>query len=289
MQRLRFRDLGRPSHRPHVATTRVAAGQVSLRHTHDFHEVFLIVSGTGTHHLNRRKDRLSAGDLVVIRPSDTHHFSCAVGEDLAILNTAVSSGWWSQFHRLMGGAISRDWFRRGHPPGCVRLSAAGLGEFRSVFEQLAGHDQRPPSDVIEAILRVVALFRPGREPAPSAPPAWLAAWRSALREAGEAVSEPLTAWQGRSGRSPEHLARSCRIFYGGTPTDLLNRARIERAKFLLGSTDEKVIAIALACGFGNLANFYRNFAKHTGMTPKAWRHRGSPTVPLAEVKGRRIS
>jgi AraC-like DNA-binding protein len=51
-------------------------------------------------------------------------------------------------------------------------------------------------------------------------------------------------------------------------------------KFLLASTDEKVISIGFACGFGNLANFYRNFTARTGMTPKAWRKRGAITVPF---------
>lgn len=292
MQRLRFRKLDRPLHRPHVAITRLGPGQVSSRHTHDFYEVFLIVAGSGTHHLNRTKRALVAGDLVVIRPADAHHFSCTRGEELAILNTAVSSAWWSHFHGLMGAAVRHDWFRRGEPPGCVRLGPVGLREFRAAFERLAGHDERAPSDVIDVMLRVVGLFQTGGRPAGASVPAWLEQWTARLRVAGEAVAEPLSAWQARSGRSPEHLARSCRAFYGCTPTDLLNQARIERAKLLLGSTDEKVISVALSSGFGNLANFYRNFTGRTGMTPKAWRRQGSPTVPLTTkrpLKGRRIS
>ena len=49
---------------------------------------------------------------------------------------------------------------------------------------------------------------------------------------------------------------------------------------LLDSTAEKVITIGFACGVANLANFYRNFAARTGMTPKAWRQRGAATFPL---------
>ena len=101
-----------------------------------------------------------------------------------------------------------------------------------------------------------------------------------VMEAGEEIAEPIQYWQKKSGRSPEHLARSCRAFYLCTPTDLLNQRRIDRAKILLRSTDEKVISIAFACGFGNLANFYRNFSARAGMLPTTWRHQAAATVPV---------
>jgi AraC family cel operon transcriptional repressor len=101
-----------------------------------------------------------------------------------------------------------------------------------------------------------------------------------MMKAGVEIAEPIRYWQKRSGRSPEHLARSCRTFFFCTPTDILNHRRIERAKMLLGSTDEKVIFIGYDCGFRNLANFYRNFSARTGMSPRTWRLHGSATVPV---------
>lgn len=282
MKTLLFENLETRAHRPHLATTRVLSQQVSLRHTHDFFEVFLIVAGSGTHHINRIKVEVSVGHLAVIRPEDCHHFSCRAGEELAILNVAMESDWWSQFHQLMGLSVPANWFRSGTPAGHVRLSSKNLRDLRKVFEQLAGRDKRPPSDVIDAVLQVIASFRAQDESLAPSPPPWLEQWRSELLDAGETVSESLAFWQKRSGRSPEHLARSCRAFYHCTPTDIVNQARIERAKTLLSSTDDKVILIGFACGFGNLANFYRNFLARSGMTPKAWRRQGSATVPLGE-------
>jgi AraC family cel operon transcriptional repressor len=282
MRTLLFKNLQTPPHRPHVATTRLLSRQVSIRHTHDFFEVFLIVAGSGTHHVNRRKVEVSAGCLAVIQPEDCHHFSCQAGEELAILNVAMESGWWKRFHQLMGSSAPANGFRRGTPAGHAQLSPKNLRDLRMAFEQLAGRDERPPSDVIDAVLRVIASFRAKDKPVAPAPPPWLEQWRSELLDACDTVSEPLAYWQKRSGRSPEHLARSCRAFYQCTPTDLVNQARIERAKTLLGSSDEKIISIAFASGFGNLANFYRNFLARTGVTPKAWRRQGSATVPLGD-------
>ena len=280
MSKLLFRSLGVPVHRPHVAVTCFRPYQVSVRHTHDFFEVFLVISGSGLHHINRKQVELKTGHLVVIQPDDCHHFSSPGEASLAILNVAVSGGWWKSFHQLMGQTISANWQRLGEPAGHLLLSPGNLHEMQKVFEKLGGSANRPPADVVEALLRVIARFESRHQSAKPAPPAWLEEWRMHLMNAGEAIAQPIQYWQKRSARSPEHLARSCRAFYNCTPTDILNHARIERAKLLLGSTDEKVISVGLACGFGNLANFYRNFAARTGMTPKAWRQRGAATVPL---------
>jgi AraC-like DNA-binding protein len=160
-----------------------------------------------------------------------------------------------------------------------------MREMQSIFERLGGLDKRAPSDVVDAFLRVIARFESDHQGVPPSPPAWLEKWRMEMMNAGEEIAEPIRYWQKRSGRSPEHLARSCRTFFLCTPTDILNHRRIERAKMLLGSTEEKVISIGLACGFWNLANFYRNFAARTGMTPKEWRQRGAATVPLVCHRG----
>ncbi|MFZ4779089.1 MAG: AraC family transcriptional regulator [Terrimicrobiaceae bacterium] len=280
MRTIYFKDLNAAPFRPHIALTRLTSRQVSARHTHDFHEVFLITSGSGIHHINSSKVELSAGHLVAILPKDRHQFSSHRGEELAILNVAIPSPWWKQFHLLMGSSLPQNWFRSGSPAGHVLLGPKAMRNIQTSFEQLASRDNLPPSDLVEALLRVAGLFLPEDRPAALLPPPWLEQWKHTMMNAGESVSEPLPYWQKQSGRSPEHLARSCRTFYQCTPTDLLNHARIERAKALLGSTDDKVISIGFACGFGNLSNFYRNFLARTGVTPTGWRRRSAATVPL---------
>lgn len=280
MKKLLFADLHVASHRPHVAVTYFRGGQVSVRHTHNFFEMFLVLSGVGIHQINGQAVDLRPGHLVVIQPDDCHHFSSPDEAGLVILNVALSAGCWKSFHQLMGASITPDWFRSGKPAGHLLLTPGHLHEMRRAFEQLGGQESRPPSDVVETLLRVISRFESLNLTAKPIPPAWLENWREEMRSAGEEIAEPIGFWQKRSGRSPEHLARSCRTFYDSTPTDILNHHRIERAKMLLGSTDEKVISIGFACGFGNLANFYRNFTTRTGMTPKAWRQRGGAAVPL---------
>ncbi|OKP72291.1 hypothetical protein A3842_22835 [Paenibacillus sp. P3E] len=55
-------------------------------------------------------------------------------------------------------------------------------------------------------------------------------------------------------------------------TDFINKLRIEHAKTLLKTTDDKVYIIAGALGFDNEKYFFRLFKKSTGLTPEAYRN-----------------
>jgi len=55
-------------------------------------------------------------------------------------------------------------------------------------------------------------------------------------------------------------------------TKLINKYRVERAKFMLETTNEKVAYIGYSCGFNSQQVFNRTFAKATGHTPSQWRN-----------------
>ena len=52
--------------------------------------------------------------------------------------------------------------------------------------------------------------------------------------------------------SPDHLIRTFRAVFGETPHRYLQRRRIERAMFLLRTTDRDVTDVCLAVGFSSL-------------------------------------
>jgi len=174
--------------------------------------------------------------------------------------------------------LNEGWERGGDSPGHRLVNSRKLIRLRPKLEELGEGDVTPPLQLIGAWLHVVDIFCEhivGK----SLPPEWLETWRHEVFTAKEKLTEPICYWQHRSGRSPEHLARSCRRHYDLTPGELLNRARVERVKLLLSTTDAKVITIAFDCGFTNLSNFHRHFLRETGTTPALWRCSATPTVP----------
>ena len=58
---------------------------------------------------------------------------------------------------------------------------------------------------------------------------------------------------------------------GLSPLEYVNRHRIHRAMHLLHVTSDSVQQIAAECGFPSVATFSRNFVRHVGQNPSAWR------------------
>jgi AraC-like DNA-binding protein len=85
--------------------------------------------------------------------------------------------------------------------------------------------------------------------------------------------------------SSSHFAREFKLTFGETPHRYLQRRRVERAMFLLRSTDRAVTDICMEVGFTSLGTFSRTFRDIVGETPSAHRERGAiGAVPNCFVK-----
>ncbi len=76
------------------------------------------------------------------------------------------------------------------------------------------------------------------------------------------------------GVSDNYLTQIFRQELGLSPTECLNRLRIQRARELLQASDDSVTCIATKVGFEDPAYFSRVFRKLSGCSPQAFRQRG---------------
>ena len=74
--------------------------------------------------------------------------------------------------------------------------------------------------------------------------------------------------------SEAHFIRTFRDTFGETPHRYLQRRRVERAMFLLSTTQRSVTEICLDVGFTSLGSFSRTFGAIVGESPTAFRRRG---------------
>lgn len=81
--------------------------------------------------------------------------------------------------------------------------------------------------------------------------------------------------------SEAHFSRRFKRLFGESPHEYLYRRRIERAKWLLRTTDLAVTEIAGEVGYASLGTFTRTFTRVVGETPTANRSRG----PIGPVPG----
>jgi len=90
----------------------------------------------------------------------------------------------------------------------------------------------------------------------------------------------LEAMAGLAHVSPDHLIRTFKAVFGETPHRYLQRRRIERAMFLLRTTDRDVTDVCLAVGFTSLGTFSRLFSSVVGQSPSEYaRTRAPQPVP----------
>ena len=78
--------------------------------------------------------------------------------------------------------------------------------------------------------------------------------------------------------SPAHFIRTFRATFGETPHRYLQRRRVERAMFLLRTSDRSVTEICVDVGFSSLGTFSRTFREIVGESPSEYRRRGSGQI-----------
>src|ERR671910_2972943 len=75
--------------------------------------------------------------------------------------------------------------------------------------------------------------------------------------------------------SEAHFIRTFRATFGETPHRYLQRRRVERAMFLLRTTDRSVTEICFDVGFASLGTFSRTFSDIVGEPPTTYRWRAA--------------
>jgi len=101
-------------------------------------------------------------------------------------------------------------------------------------------------------------------------PEWLAVACERIQEASF-FSEGAAGLARAAQRSPEHVCRVVRERFGCTPSEFVNRIRMEHAARELRLSSRSILDIALECGIQDLSHFYALFHTAFGQTPRRYR------------------
>lgn len=82
---------------------------------------------------------------------------------------------------------------------------------------------------------------------------------------------PLDVLCRKSNMSKPNFFRQFKIHFGITPTDYINRERIQRAKQVLAQPSKSVTDASYSAGFNNLNYFIKVFKKMEGLTPSFYK------------------
>ncbi len=90
-------------------------------------------------------------------------------------------------------------------------------------------------------------------------------------ERGDVAAQSVLAMAREARLSPYHFLRTFQAVTGVTPHQYLLRMRLRRAAVRIGAEPDKILDIALDCGFGDVSNFNRAFRAEFGVSPRIYR------------------
>jgi AraC family cel operon transcriptional repressor len=235
-------------------------------HRHRYHEVFWVERGRIRHQANGRERLLVPGDLTFIRPDDAHAGLAVEAGGFTLVNVMFPTAALVALRQRFAEGL---WpWHDGADPLTVHLDPARIRLLQSLLEAIPAHGAGTLDRDLLA-LAVVQAARGGDQDLGEAAPPW-------LREAVQGttwIDGGVQALADAAGVGLAHLNRTIRRHCGCTASELVSRRRLELAARALRLGQERVIDVALAAGFTNVAHFHRCFRARFGCTPRQYRCR----------------
>ena len=248
-----------------VKVSERTSGGVHL-HWHDFYELELYRSGTGTTEINGVSYALLPDTLVLITPTDYHSFA-ADGAPIELLNLTFTPACVDEEAVRERLELSGFVVARLDPETAERLVWL-MRRLRAEYTADAPYSRSYTASLMTCILAEVLRQNQNGLPDLSDKPIQKAA--AYLR--GH-YREPVTLEQlaRLAGFSPSHFSTRFHAVMGVGYKEYLISLRLERAKVLLRLSDQSVTEIAAGCGFCSLSHFLHVFRVRCGMTPVRYR------------------
>lgn len=253
--------------------------QLSFGHSHDYFEFFMVHRGTAVHRVNGARRNLVRGSVVLLRPDD-HHYYSDMSPDFEIINMLIPSETIHALFDYLGAGFDSRRFVSGKSPPAAEVSPAVFKTLVAEMEKLV-LSKRLLKERSDAYFRItlmnvlVACFPLGPTGGHIDLPVWLR-WLALQMMKPENFTEGVKAMQRLSGRTAEHLSRSCRRYLHCSPTEFVNELRLEHTARAILESNEKIVDICGEAGFDSLSHYYHLFKRKYGMAPSEFRkHAGA--------------
>ena len=226
-----------------------------VEHTHDYAELFIVLSGTVSHTANGDVERLKAGDVVFIRPSDVHKYGKCDGE-FTFLNVTFTMDTLKRAFEYLGEGFPSDAMLEAKlPPSSAMVGS----ELRRLDGRLKVLGAIAPDDVPRrrTALRMLLIDLlserfSGYTSRTDTMPTWLEELCLNMRSDGNfafGAERMITL----SGRTREHLSRSVKKYLGLTLSEFINDLRLNYIANMLTNSNLKIADIVFESGFNTMS------------------------------------
>lgn len=258
---------------------RVPTFTMTYEHSHNFYEIFYLKSGSCVYTVNNNLHHLSAGEMFIVRPGDTHatHYEglvpcerIVIYCDLEQLPTYVY-----ERHPEIIDSFSHS--------GKVILLKKGLPQLESLLAQMLEENNIPDEysyDLLslQTMELLLTVQRNGifvyEQMKPFSDLSISTDIENALRYVAQNFSMTITLEEVAEeiNLSPTYLSKKFKKVTGLTFKEYVNYIRIRQACQMLITTDDNITKIAVNCGF-NSSNYFKDcFRRIIGISPRAFRN-----------------
>ena len=240
-------------------------------HGHDFYEIFMIASGQCAHSVNGEVQHLRQGDMVFIRPEDTHGYDLLEGEDCRFVNVNFYKEAVESAFDYIGHAAFAQALKSPTMPPVVPLSEEDRETMAAKSTQIqlfTSTDKQKARAVARNFLNnaLTLFFLHYRNENRRAMPQWFNQLLAELQRK-EHFTAGLDRLRALTSHSDGHLNRMFKRHLRTTPPAYLNHLRLSYARNLLLTTQMPIVDVAYEAGYENLSHFYHLFKDAYGVAP----------------------
>lgn len=256
----------------------VKVAQEFLLHTHDFHELEIVLSGSAINSINGISFPVGPGDVFVVEKGATHEITQIDGLELYNLGfrgdavRLIGSDLLElpSFHTLfLMGGLTDPSMRR------IKLNNQDLLQCTELLQEMDTEllYQRPgyrTSVLCQFSRLIVLLCRANPQTAPEQS-VWQVATAAAKMERDYAEPISIAELAKSALMSERHFRRQFLQLYQMTPSDYLLQLRLSAACRMLRAKEGSITHVAMVNGFSDCNYFSRVFRREFGITPSQYR------------------
>ena len=242
-------------------------------HMHDYWEFFMIANGSVTHRTEKKTEKLTRGDLFLIRPFDKHCFRKPYDDGYEELNDMVTDA----LFRRIASTVHPDLYDMIVSLDEPLKMKVGEPERKQFLDDL--HIIQTLKDKEHGAMRAIIVFMYldvlkavflRSIHSEKSYPQWLNEFIAKV-QLTENICLPVEELYKLTHFSHSHLTKLFKEHMGCTLKQFLTEGRMNYAAGLLQTTDLLVLDVAMKLGYSSLSHFNRAFKESFGVTPSEYR------------------
>lgn len=244
----------------------------NMPHSHEFIEIFYVISGSAFHSLNGYQSPLESGDMFILKKSDSHFFKQKNNESLIHRDILIKEDAFKELCNSLSPDFYQNFLKK--PTAPLKLRPSKIEKLESLFAriQYLSFSISPQMNLLFkfAILNLLEIYVDNdlQSLTTQTPSSQLIS--SILETIERPTSLAMSASDILKGLQYDH-SYICKLFKSYTNmtiTEYINRNRLEYAYTLMKTSKMSLNEIALMTGYQNYSYFYRAFTNYFKITPK---------------------